>query len=116
VGESFVEMNPETADRLGVADGEYVRVESRRGAIVVKAEITERVGRGTLFIPMHFAAGAVNKLTQETFDAQAGIPEYKVSSVRVEALGPETDEAVLRTPDVGGRRIAGDDRSIAGDD
>ncbi|RYJ08490.1 formate dehydrogenase subunit alpha [Halogeometricum borinquense] len=103
VGESFVEINPETAAQIGVEDGEYVRVESRRGAIVVKATITDRVGDGTLFIPMHFAAGAVNKLTQENFDPQTGIPEYKVSSVRVEPLGPETDESVLTTPDVGGR-------------
>jgi formate dehydrogenase major subunit len=63
---------------------------------------------------MHFAAGAVNKLTGETFDPHAGIPEYKVTSVRVEPLGPETDETVLRTPDAGeGRRR--DDRA-AGDD
>jgi formate dehydrogenase major subunit len=101
VGESFVEVNPETAEDLGIADGEYVRVESRRGDIVVKTQVTDRVGPGTLFIPMHFAAGAVNKLTGETFDPTAGIPEYKVSSVRVDPLGPETDETVLRTPDAG---------------
>ncbi|ELZ14476.1 formate dehydrogenase, alpha subunit [Haloterrigena salina JCM 13891] len=101
VGESFVEINPSTADELGVADGEYVRVESRRGEIVVKAQVTDRVGDGTLFIPMHFAAGAVNKLTQETFDPQAGIPEYKISSVRLEPLGRDTDVTVLQTPDVG---------------
>jgi formate dehydrogenase major subunit len=99
VGESFVEVNPATADELGIADGEYVRVESRRGDIVVKTQVTDRVGEGTLFIPMHFAAGAVNKLTGETFDPQAGIPEYKVSSVRVEPLGPDADASVLR-PDV----------------
>jgi formate dehydrogenase major subunit len=101
VGESFVEIHPDTAEAVGVADGEYVRVESRRGSVVVRAEVTDRVGEGTLFIPMHFAAGAVNKLTGETFDPQAGIPEYKVSSVRVEPLGEETDEAVLRRPDAG---------------
>jgi formate dehydrogenase major subunit len=111
VGESFVEVNPETAEQLGIEDEEYVRVESRRGSIVVRARVTDRVGPGTLFIPMHFAAGAVNKLTSETFDPTAGIPEYKVTSVRVDPLGPETDEDVLRTPDAGVRR----DRS-AGDD
>jgi formate dehydrogenase major subunit len=101
VGESFVEVNPETAGDLDVEDGEYVRVESRRGSIVVTVEVTDRVGPGTLFIPMHFAAGAVNELTQETFDPTAGIPEYKVTSVRVEALGPDADETVLKTPDAG---------------
>ncbi|SEP12123.1 formate dehydrogenase major subunit [Halogranum amylolyticum] len=101
VGESFVEIHPSTAEKIGVDDNDYVRVESRRGDIVVKALVTDRVGAGTLFIPMHFAAGAVNKLTQETFDPQAGIPEYKVSSVRVEPLGPDTDAEVLQTPDTG---------------
>jgi len=100
VGESFVELNPEMADSLGVSEGEYVRVTSRRGAIVVKAEITERVGEGTVFIPMHFAAGAVNELTQETFDPTSGIPEYKVASVRIEPLGMETQEEVLEVPDI----------------
>ncbi|WP_435194659.1 formate dehydrogenase subunit alpha [Natronomonas sp. EA1] len=109
VGESFVEISPETATGLGVADGEYVRVASRRGSIVVKATVTDRVGPGTLFIPMHFAAGAVNKLTGETFDPTAGIPEFKVSSVRVERLGPETDESVLKTPDAGRGSGAADD-------
>jgi formate dehydrogenase major subunit len=110
VGESFVEVHPDTADTLGVADGEYVRVESRRGDIVVRTQVTDRVGEGTLFIPMHFATGAVNRLTGGTFDPQAGIPEYKVSSVRVEPLGDETDEQVLRRPDAGttGRGVGED--------
>jgi formate dehydrogenase major subunit len=113
VGESFVEIHPDTATDLGVEDGEYVRVESRRGSIVVKVQVTDRVGPATLFIPMHFAAGAVNKLTGETFDPHAGIPEYKISSVRVEPLGPETDERVLRTPDAGEGR---ERRGTADDD
>ncbi|WP_336325896.1 formate dehydrogenase subunit alpha [Halovenus sp. HT40] len=114
VGESFVEIHPDTAAELGVADEEYVRVESRRGEIVVKVEVTDRVGPGTLFIPMHFAAGAVNKLTQENFDPQAGIPEYKVASVRVDPLGPDADAAVLRRPDVG-RGSEGTDTSADDD-
>ncbi|WP_408960602.1 formate dehydrogenase subunit alpha [Natrinema sp. 74] len=113
VGESFVEINPATADELGVADGEYVRIESRRGDIVVKATVTDRVGEGTLFIPMHFAAGAVNKLTQESFDPHTGIPEYKVSSVRLEPLGSDANPDVLRATDAG---TGSDDKAAAGDD
>ncbi|TSD09668.1 formate dehydrogenase subunit alpha [Haloglomus irregulare] len=111
VGESFVEIHPDTAAKLDVADEEYVRVESRRGDIVVKTQVTDRVGPGTLFIPMHFAAGAVNELTAETFDPTAGIPEYKISSVRVEPLGSDADERVLTTPDAGAtaRRPSDDD-------
>jgi formate dehydrogenase major subunit len=92
VPESFVELHPETAERLGVRDGDRVRVESKRGAIEVRAEVTDRVGKGVVFIPMHFAEGAVNTLTQEdSFDPTAGIPEYKVASVRLEPVGTGTD-------------------------
>jgi formate dehydrogenase major subunit len=85
--ESFVEIHPETADALGVVDGELVRVESRRGAIEVRAQVTERPGVGVVFVPMHFAEGAANALTGERYDPTSGIPEYKVASVRIEPLG-----------------------------
>ena len=91
VGEAFVEVNLATADRLGIADGERVRVESPRGAIEVRAEISDRPGDGVVFVPMHFADGAVNRLTGDHVDPTSGIPEYKVSSVRIERLGADGD-------------------------
>nr|WP_276239384.1 formate dehydrogenase subunit alpha [Halobaculum sp. DT55] len=104
VGEAFVEVNPATAERLGVVDGGRVRVESARGAIEVRAEVSERPGDGVVFVPMHFAAeGAVNRLTGERFDPTSGIPEYKVSSVRL-------------TPIDDGAPTAADADSVAGDD
>ncbi len=60
---------------------------------------------------MHFATGAVNKLTQETFDPQAGIPEYEISSVRLESLGSAADEEGSKMPDVSG----GTDPNVVGD-
>jgi formate dehydrogenase major subunit len=98
IGESFVELNPATAEQLGVVDGDYVEVESRRGSIVVKAEVTDRVDEGTVFIPMHFARGAVNELTKGELDPTSGIPEYKVSSVRVRDLGTDVGESQVLQP------------------
>ncbi|WP_101298236.1 formate dehydrogenase subunit alpha [Halegenticoccus soli] len=103
VGESFVEIHPATADRLGVEDGGYVSVESKRGSITAKAQVTERPGEGVVFIPMHFAEGAVNTLTQEdAFDPTSGIPEYKVASVRVTPAGSDPGADA-------GSRATGDD-------
>ncbi len=83
-GEDFVEIHPAVADRYGIGDGESVRVESRRGEIVVPAQVTDRVGEGTVFVPIHFAETAVNRLTdEESLDDAAATPEYKVSAVRV---------------------------------
>jgi formate dehydrogenase major subunit len=96
VGESYVEIAPETAEKLGIDDGDMVRVESKRGAIDVRAQHSDRPGPGVVFIPMHFAEGAVNELTQSNFDATSGIPEYKVSSVRVTTV-EEADGRSLGT-------------------
>lgn len=84
VPEAYVEMNPADAGRLGVRDGELVRVSSRRGSIVVKATVTERVPAGTVFIPFHFGEQAANALTNPALDPQSKIPELKVCAVRIE--------------------------------
>jgi formate dehydrogenase major subunit len=108
VGEAFVEIHPTTAAALGIEDGEYVTVESRRGEITVKAQVTDRPGEGVVFVPMHFASGAVNTLTQEAFDPTSGIPEYKVASVRVRPAGEQADPADADEQS-GADGVAGDD-------
>jgi formate dehydrogenase major subunit len=80
----FIEIHPETAAAAGVEDGDMVHVESRRGSVVVPAQVTDRVGPETVFIPIHFAESAVNRLTdEEHIDPAAATPEYKVSAVRI---------------------------------
>ncbi len=79
----FVEMNPEDAQRLSIAQGEKVRVKSRRGEIAIKTFITDRVAKGVVFIPFHFAECAANVLTTNSLDPEAKIPEFKVCAVKV---------------------------------
>jgi anaerobic selenocysteine-containing dehydrogenase len=83
-----VEINPADAARLGLADGDSVRVTSRRGAIVIGVRISERQAPGQVFIPMHYREAAVNLLTNPTLDPYAKIAEFKVAAVRVEPVGP----------------------------
>jgi len=83
--EGYVEVNPEDAAELGVSDGEQVKLLSRRGEIQAKAWVTDRVPRGLVFAPFHYAEAAANVLTNPALDPQAKIPEYKVCAVRVEA-------------------------------
>ncbi len=84
--EGYVEMNPSDAGRLGVEEGERVKVISRRGEIQVAARLSLTVGRDLLFIPFHFWESAANVLTNAALDPIAKIPEYKVCAVRVEKL------------------------------
>ncbi|MFB6309922.1 MAG: formate dehydrogenase subunit alpha [Salinirussus sp.] len=89
----FLEIHPETAAEYGIESGDPVRVESRRGAITVPAQVTDRVGPDTVFAPMHFAETAVNRLTdEEHLDPAAATPEYKVSAVRI-SPAEATDQA-----------------------
>lgn len=85
--EEFIEVNPVDARKLGVCEGELVKVSSRRGSIVVKANVTERVPQGMVFTSFHFAEVAVNFLTNAARDPIAKIPELKVAAVKVEKVG-----------------------------
>ncbi len=82
--EALVEINPSDAARLAVREGDPVRVSSRRGAIVLRARVTEKAVRGVVFIPFHFAEAAANMLTNDAVDPQAKIPEYKICAVKIE--------------------------------
>jgi formate dehydrogenase major subunit len=95
----FVEIHPDTAMAHGIESGDMVRVASRRGEIVVPAQVTDRVGPDTVFVPIHFADSAVNRLTdEEHLDPDAATPEYKVSAVRISPH--EGESTTVRAADV----------------
>ncbi len=81
-----VELHPDDASRLGIAEGDQIRVTSRRGEFVAQAWLTDRVALGLIFGTFHFPEGNVNWATGAFLDPQAKIPEYKVSAVRVEKV------------------------------
>lgn len=85
-GHSYVEISPQDAATLGIADGQPVQVASRRGAIEVPARVTPRIREGVVFIPFHFAEGAANHLTHAALDPVTDIPELKVCAVRLRPL------------------------------
>ncbi len=81
--ECFVEISLEDADKLGVREGDFVEVESRRGKIKAKVKISDRSPVGVVFIPFHFKESPANTLTNPALDPVAGIPEFKVCAVRI---------------------------------
>lgn len=85
-GHSFIEMNTEDAIRLGIKNGEKVRVSSRRGAIVSTARIGDKVSPRETWMPFHFPDGNANVLTNAALDKYARIPEYKVCAINIEKL------------------------------
>ena len=81
-----VEINPLDARALGIDDGDMVKVSSRRGQVVAKAQVIDKPDQGVVFMTFHFAEAAANLLTIAALDPIAKIPEYKVCAVRVERL------------------------------
>lgn len=82
--EPRIEMHPLLAGRLGIADGEWATVESRRGNCTLRAQVVKTIRPDTIFIPYHWAGRkSVNQLTIAAQDPISKIPEYKVCAVRV---------------------------------
>ncbi|MFB4317141.1 molybdopterin oxidoreductase family protein [Actinomadura sp. 21ATH] len=93
--EPFVELHPDLAGRLGIADGDGVRVASRRGAATVRARLTDAIRRDTVFIPFHWAGeGRANLLTNPELDPMSRMPEFKVCAVRLEPVPAESSAPV----------------------
>jgi predicted molibdopterin-dependent oxidoreductase YjgC len=82
--ENFVEMHRGDAERLGIAEGGAARVTTRRGSVVVRAAVGDRVRPGALWMPFHFVETATNRLTNDAFDNITRTAEYKACAARVE--------------------------------
>ncbi|MFO7815406.1 MAG: formate dehydrogenase subunit alpha [Halanaerobiales bacterium] len=84
--DAYVEINKEDAKELGIENKDRVKVTSRRGEVETYAKVGERVGKGQIFMPFHYAESPANRLTNPVLDQDAKIPELKVSAVSLEKL------------------------------
>ncbi|WP_369228052.1 molybdopterin-dependent oxidoreductase [Streptomyces sp. R39] len=108
----FVEIHPEDAAALGLADGDSVEVASRRGRAVLPAVVTDRVLPGSCFAPFHWndlfgEYLSVNAVTSDAVDPLSFQPELKVCAVSltkvstpvtVQAPGTEETPAAVVVP------------------
>jgi len=94
----FVEISPELAAERRVVDGQLVRLVSRRGAVRVRALVTDRVRGRELYLPMNGRANeeAVNVLTSSATDRATHTPAYKELAVRMEVLDDPVGVALPR--------------------
>ncbi len=81
--EALAQIHPVDAEMLGILDQQPVRLVTRRGEIVLRAEVSEKISAGVVFIPFHFVEAAANLLTIDALDPEARIPEYKACAVQV---------------------------------
>jgi predicted molibdopterin-dependent oxidoreductase YjgC len=80
-------LSPEDAGRLGMAEGEVARVSSRRGSLEVPVHLDETLRAGLAFMTLHFPDQvATNVLTLDAWDPKSGTAEFKATAIRVDKL------------------------------
>ncbi|MEN3305045.1 MAG: assimilatory nitrate reductase catalytic subunit [Micromonosporaceae bacterium] len=84
---AFIEVHPDTAAALSIADGETVRVVSRRGVIEAPARVVPTIRPDTVFAPFHWPDLArANNATLDALDPVSRMPGFKACAVRLERL------------------------------
>ena len=98
--EPRVELHPRMAQPLGIADGDWVTITTRRDAMTLQASVVRTIRPDTVFIPYHWAgARSANRLTHRSLDPRSKIPEFKVSACHVtKAAGPPTGPGPVSPP------------------
>lgn len=84
--EGRLQINKEDAERLGVKDGDSVRVASAQGQVEVKVKINSKLPAGLLFFPVHFNQPPIKDLMPVSVDPQNGVPSYRTAAVTVERI------------------------------
>lgn len=99
------EMHPRLAERLGIIENDFVKVESRRGHVVVRAQLVKTIRPDTVFVPYHWPLDrAANNCTIRAIDPVSNIPEYKICAVRVTKVDPPDDPIARLELEAGGVR------------
>jgi formate dehydrogenase major subunit len=87
--------------RLGVAAGDWITLESRRGRITLRGRRDDGVADGTVFVPFAFAEAAANLLTNPALDPFGKIPELKYCAVRASPASEAQVAAAEAAPGAG---------------
>jgi nitrate reductase NapA len=82
--ESMAEIHPQDAAKLGIRDGDRVRLSSRRAAETFRARLTDGTRQGLVYVHMHDPDHMCNRLTIDAVDPVSRQPEFKICAVKVE--------------------------------
>lgn len=88
----YMEINPASAESLGVVHGSYAKVVSRRGDAIVMVQCTQRIAPNAVFIPFHFHE-CVNRVALGLLDPHSRQPAYKQAAVKIEAIADQREAA-----------------------
>jgi len=81
---AFLEINHTDARKLGIGDGDKVKIASASGELGTTARVVDTLPAGLLFLPMSFPDSPVYGLFDSVLDNQAKAPALKSCAVRLE--------------------------------
>lgn len=87
--EDTLDMNPADAAEMQFTEGDWVRVQSRHGQVLLRLHVSPALKQGELFTTFHTVEAFVNYITSPERDGMASTPEYKVTAVRLEPVPPQ---------------------------
>lgn len=82
----YVQISMQDAQEAGIRHRELVWVSSRRGKVISRADVSERINRGAVYMTYQWWIGACNELTQDNLDPISKTPETKYCAVKVERI------------------------------
>jgi formate dehydrogenase alpha subunit len=87
---AVLRMNRAEAGRMGIVDGDRVRVSNQRGELTTTVKLVERVPEGTMWFPDHFAQQA-STLFDYSIDPVTKVPYFRCAQVTIDRLGPSAE-------------------------
>lgn len=90
----LAEIHPIDAEKLGLKEEEFARVSSRRGSIITRVTITDKVLPGSMFMTFHYKESPVNELTNSAADPITKTAEYKVCAIKVERVENQSEVCI----------------------
>jgi formate dehydrogenase major subunit len=86
LGEETADISAADANARNIGHGEMISVRSRRGEVVVRANVTDQIPPGLVWMAFHFREGCANWLTNPVFDPDTKTAEYKACAVQIGKL------------------------------
>ncbi|MEQ9364946.1 MAG: molybdopterin-dependent oxidoreductase [Leptospirales bacterium] len=97
----FLEIHPDDARVHGIAPEDLVEITGRRGALRLRAKLTDTIKRGVVFAPMHWGRisqsdqARANNITNPLFDPTSKEPDFKFSAVHIKKYAPPAPRRIV---------------------
>ena len=96
--EDILEINPFDAESRGINDGDYISLQSRKGATKLKAKFSNKLQPGIVYTTFHHPETEANVITTEFSDWATNCPEYKVTAVEVRLSNYKDEVKLAKKP------------------